>query len=232
MDLDSVGSTEALRNLLAEDEWRRADRFVNESDRRRFVAAHGLARIILGRCVDRPPQSLHFAVASRGKPRLEDQAVPLRFNLSHAGGRALLAISRDREVGVDIERVRAIEVLELATRFFASGERAALCSLPSDQQQAAFFRCWTRKESFIKALGDGLSFPLDGFEVSLAAESAHEGQEPILRACDAAPDELGRWTIAPLVMDPGYAAALTAGGHGWRLVRWNQPVLTGSQPVC
>ena len=232
IELDSVDVTDEQWTLLDEDERRRAERFVHESDRRRFVVAHALTRIILGRCVSRLPQSLRFAVASHGKPTLAEPSGRLRFNLSHAGDLALLAISHDHELGVDIECDRPIEALDLASRFFSPGEYIALSSLPPQQRQEAFFRCWSRKESFIKALGDGLSFPLDGFEVSLADEPTDESGGQILLACQAAPIELERWTIASLPIDRGYTAAVTASGRSWEMVRWQQPESVRGRGSC
>jgi 4'-phosphopantetheinyl transferase len=203
--------------LLDSGERARAERLVFERDRRRFIAAHAWLRVALGRCVDRPPESLQFATGTRGKPRLVHSAIDLRFNLSHAGERALLAITIGLEVGVDIEEERPIDVMDLARRFFSSPESDALEALPRAEQVPAFFRCWTRKEAFIKALGDGFSFPLDGFEVSLAEDPA----PPLLRSCSADPAQLDNWRIVSLPTDPGYAAAVAATAGDWCIVRRN-----------
>jgi 4'-phosphopantetheinyl transferase len=211
-----------MMELLDDVERKRADRFVFEPDRHRFVAAHAWVRIVLGRCLDRAPESLRFTAGARGKPRLADAAVDLRFNLSHAGERALLAVTCGQEVGVDIERHRSIEVGDLARRFFAPSECQALQALGSSEQLSAFFRCWTRKEAFIKALGDGLSCPLDGFAVSVADD---DESPQLLRSCTEVPDALARWRIVSLPMEPGYAAAIAAGAGRWRIVRWNEPAV-------
>lgn len=205
--------------LLDRDERERADRFVFERDRRRFITAHAWLRIVLGRCLDRPPDSLRFTAGPHGKPRLIDAGVDLRFNLSHAAERALLGVTYGQEVGVDIERERAIEVNDLARRFFAPSEWQVLQALDASEQIPAFFRCWTRKEAFIKALGDGLTCPLDGFEVSLAEDDSPQ----LLRSCTARPDALLHWRIVSLSVEPGYAAAIAAGAGDWRIVRWNEP---------
>ena len=212
------GTEAAGFEWLDADEQARACRFVRRVDARHFIAAHAMVRFVLGRCTDAPPASLRFTAGPRGKPSLRDADIDLRFNLSHAGGLAVLAIALGREVGVDIERECPIEVMELAGRFFSSGESRALAALPSDDRLAAFYRCWARKESFIKARGDGLSFPLDGFEVSL-------GRASQLIACSAAPSELQRWTMASLPVDEGYAAALTVDGRGWSPRLWRSPPL-------
>lgn len=208
-------------SLLDAEERGRAARFVFERHGRRFVAAHAWMRAVLGRCLDRPAASLRFAAGSHGKPRLVDPPADIRFNLSHAGERALLAVGLGREIGVDLEEERPIETLEIAQRFFASTEYACLESLPADERHAAFFRCWTRKESFIKAVGEGLSFPLKRFEVSLVREDAPQ----LLLACRAPEQALARWRIVSLPIDRGYAAALTAEAGDWRVHRWQEPPL-------
>jgi 4'-phosphopantetheinyl transferase len=128
----------------------------------------------------------------------------LRFNLSHSGDRALLAVAIGREVGVDVEAQAPVDALALAAHAFSANERAALAATPAEDRLAAFYRGWTRKESFVKALGCGLSFPLREFDVSLEASG-----EPLLRACRRDAGVIGRWSILPIPADPGYCAALT-----------------------
>lgn len=202
--------------LLDREERARAARFVFDRDRRRFVAAHEWLRVVLGLFLRKAPESLRFTTNLRGKPRLVDTAVDLRFNLSHSGERGALAVTLDQEVGIDIEEARPIEVCELADRFFSRLEVEGLRRLPPPEREAAFFRCWTRKESFIKALGDGLSFPLDGFEVSVEDDRSKQ----LLRGCVAAPEALSRWRVVSLSSDPPYVAALTAGPGDWEIVTW------------
>jgi 4'-phosphopantetheinyl transferase len=207
--------------LLDDGERARAGRFVFEPDRRRYISAHAAVRRVLGRCLDRAPESLRFTAEPRGKPRLVDGAADLRFNLSHAGERALLAVTCGLEIGVDIEQERSVDVRDLARRFFAPSEWQSLEALSLPEQVPAFFRCWTRKEAFIKALGDGLACPLDSFEVSVADDDSPQ----LLRGCSAVPDGLSRWRIVSLPVEPGYRAALAASAAGWRIVRWTEPVL-------
>ena len=206
-------------DLLDRQERDRAARFVFERDRRRFVTAHAWMRLALASCLECPPDSLRFCFASRGKPRLVNPSIDVRFNLSHAGELALLAIALAQEVGVDVEEHRPVETTELARRFFSPVEATALKALPTSEQLAAFYRCWTRKEAFIKALGDGLTFPLDGFEVSIA----HDWSPQLLRACPVAPEALSAWRIVALPSDHGYSAALAAGANAWRVVHWRAP---------
>jgi 4'-phosphopantetheinyl transferase len=204
-------------SLLDEDERARAARFVFERDRRRFVAAHAWVRITLAGYLDLDPASLRLATGPHGKPHLVGAPIDLRHNLSHAGDRALLAVALGHEVGVDIECERAIDVPGLSQRFFAPSEAEAIRALPGAEQLQGFLRCWTRKEAFIKARGDGLSFPLRGFEVSLAEAVSPQ----TLIACAADPDALLRWRVAGLPAESGYTAAVAHDIENVRLLQWN-----------
>jgi len=217
--LNSYDDSTDLAPMLDDEERRRMARLVRESDRRRFLVSHALTRLVLGRCLGDSPRLLRFGRGAHGKPRLVDASLDLRFNLSHAGERALLAVAIGRELGVDIEQERRLEVLGIARRYFSPSEYLALVSVPEERRLGAFCRCWTRKESLLKARGDGLAFPLDGFEVSLA-----ETAPQLLVACANAPTELDRWTMASVPVDPGYAGAVTGEGQGWRLTCWDNLV--------
>ncbi|HEX7792925.1 MAG TPA: 4'-phosphopantetheinyl transferase superfamily protein [Vicinamibacterales bacterium] len=204
-------------SLLDEIERTRAARFVFERDRRRFIAAHAWVRITLAGYLDLDPASLRFATGSHGKPYLVDAPIDLRHNLSHAGDRALLAVALGHDVGVDIEGERAIDVPALSRRFFAPAESEAIRELPEAEQLQGFLRCWTRKEAFIKARGDGLAFPLSGFEVSLADAVSPQ----TLTACAADPGALLRWRVAGLAAESGYTAAVAHEIENVRLLQWN-----------
>jgi len=172
---------------------------------------------------------LRFVIGPHGKPRLANAPIDLRFNLSHSSERALLAITIGHEAGVDIERERSIETLDLADRFFSAAESATLRALPPADQVPAFFRCWTRKEAFVKAIGNGLAFPLDGFEVSLANADASQ----LLRSCSADPGVLDRWRILSVPAESGYAAAVATDIEDAHLTSWDAPtwILTDAAPV-
>jgi 4'-phosphopantetheinyl transferase len=202
--------------LLGADERARAARFLQDDHRRAFVAAHAATRIALGRCLDQPPSEIRYALGPRGKPELAGRRRDVRFNLTHAGDRGMLAIALGRAVGIDIERERRMEALDIARRFFSPVEQAALTATARDLRLGAFFRCWTRKESFIKASGDGLSRSLSAFDMSLDEHGAS-----VLLACRDAPGDVARWTTMPLRAEPGYHAALTVEGRGWRLIEWS-----------
>jgi 4'-phosphopantetheinyl transferase len=213
-----------LTALLDRAERARAARWVLERDRTRYVIAHALMRQVLGSSLDVPPSTLQFDVGPHGKPRLREAPFDLRFNLTHSGEQALLAVALGREVGIDIEAERPIDELALARRFFSPAEYAALAAVPD--RRAAFFRCWTRKESFVKARGDGLSFPLDGFDVGLEPQA-----EQLLMACRAAPAELARWTTRAVCVGSGFAAALTAEGRDWRIVQRRVSAMWFREPL-
>lgn len=185
-----------LRAWLSEAERARAERFVFELHRRRFVAARGMLREALAAELRVEPAAVGFEYGPRGKPRLLHSGDPeLGFNVSHAQDRAVFAIARGLELGVDIEAVRdGIDHAAIARRFFSASERAVLLALPESQRAPAFFRIWTRKEAYIKLLGGGLAIPLDSFDVTL---DTHEPVE--LRSLDA---------------PPGFVAALATAARG------------------
>ena len=147
-------------------------------------------------------------------------ASSLRFNLSHSHSLALYAITHQRELGVDLEFIRP-EVVEepIAERFFAAAEVAVLRGLPASLQPEAFFNCWTRKEAYIKARGEGLTLPLDAFEVSLAPE-----EPAALLSVDSDPAEASRWSLQALAPGPGYVAAIAVEGRDWQLRCWEWPL--------
>lgn len=213
--LASAEEVEPLWGLLSGDERQRAQRFRFERDRRRFVVGRGLLRILLARYLRCPPHAVRLSYSAHGKPAVVEPATLLAFNLAHSHELALYAFAWGRRVGVDVERMRSdLADEQIAQRFFAPGEVAALRCVPPHERTAAFFRCWTRKEAFVKARGEGLSLPLDQFEVSLDPDQA-------TLLCTAPPEEALRWRLQPLFPDPAYAAALAVEGDGWQLRCWH-----------
>lgn len=199
-------------SLLSAAEQARASRLVRELHRQRFVVAHGALRTIVSGYVDEPPEALEFESAEHGKPSLRrGGGVPaIEFNLSHSDEFALVAVTRARPVGVDLERWSSdVEHLELAERFFSPGERAALRALARapEQIQAGFFAAWTRKEAYLKATGHGISRGLQHFDVALAPD---EPARLLADRLDA--DATERWSMAALDPAPGYSAALVVRG--------------------
>lgn len=205
------------RALLSADEEARAERFRFDVHRRRFVVARGVLRTLLGRYLEADPRRVEIGYASHGKPFLAGRfaAEGLRFNVSHAEEVALYAFCRGREVGVDVEFVHPMDDAEsIAGRFFSAAENASFRSLPAELREEAFFACWTRKEAYVKGVGEGLSLPLHAFDVSLVpGEPAR-----LLGAVD--PEQARRWTLRELDPAPGYVAALVAEGSGWELACW------------
>jgi 4'-phosphopantetheinyl transferase len=200
------GRAAACSQLLSPDEHVRADRFRFDRDRRRFVICRGLLRTVLGRQLNTPPEDVEFTYGPYGKPAV---AGDLTFNVSHSADYALFAVAKDRQLGVDIERVHEVPDLDrLAESAFSEAERATLAMLPASERVAAFFNGWTRKEAYIKALGEGFTRPLDAFDVTLApTESAR-----LLRVLDE-PAEPARWSFWSLTPVEGYAAAICVEGH-------------------
>lgn len=213
--------TQRLEQPLSLDEREKAERFYFQKDRKRFIVTRGLLRMILSLYLEIEPGQLRFDYDIYGKPTLarESGEAGLCFNLSHSHGIALYAVTRNREIGVDIERVRAdVEIQQIAERFFSPQEYETLCALPSNMQAEAFFACWTRKEAYIKARGEGLAFPLNQFDVSLAP-----GEPAALLSTKGDPQEASRWSLHELDPGPGYVAALAVEGYGWRLKCWQWP---------
>lgn len=210
VDLHPGAPGSSLASGLDACEQARAARFVDDRHRRRFITAHVALRQVLGACIGMPPSELRFAAGPQGKPSLID-AGPWQFNLSHSDDLALIAVTRGRELGVDVERHRSgVAIHDLAQRFFAPAEAAALAALPVDRQEAAFFTCWSRKEAVVKALGTGLHTPLDCFTVEVdPARAARVLQQPA---------EWPAWQLTHLDLLPGWSGAVAVAGGGWSLM--------------
>ncbi len=196
-----------LQNLLSVEERTRAALFAFATDRRRFVVAHGCLRQILGRYLGADPACLVIAKGTLGKPVLASPPTVLCFSLSHSGDTALVAVAWDREVGVDLEAVRPLgDVIGLAASCFSAAEKRTLGALPEEVRLDCFFDGWTRKEAFVKLLGEGLSRPLDTFDVTLApGEPAR-----LLRVAGA---RAGDWSLRAIEVGSGYRGALAIEGH-------------------
>jgi 4'-phosphopantetheinyl transferase len=204
-----------LAACLSGDEQDAARRFRFERDRQNFTVQRALLRQVLGDYLGLEPSAVRFAVNTYGKPQIPHDLNrgDLRFSYSHSADWALLGVTRGRELGVDVEQRRPMsDAGQMASSFFAASEVAALEKLPPAEMEAAFFACWTRKEAFLKALGQGLSFPLNAFAVSL--------DEPArlleLRGAPPAPDA---WVLRSLDFGAGFAAALAMAGPDAE-VRW------------
>ena len=215
LDLPAASLHEAYA-VLSPDEVERARRFKFERHRGRFVAARAFLRRTLAQYLSVSPRELAFVYGPFGKPGLSARwaGERLEFNLSHSGDLAILAITRGPAVGVDVEQILHVRDLQsIAARFFSAHEIAALNAVPPETRDFAFYRCWTRKEAFLKALGSGLAHPLDSFDVSLDETSPR-----VLSIRDGS-ESPSDWTLHHLCPRPGYVGTLAVRGDDVR-VAW------------
>ena len=214
-----LSSSSKLYELLDSDEKAKADRFHFTEDSNKFIISHAVTRLILSGYAHEPSAELRFAVNEFGKPALLDSQ--LHFNLSHSGNFALIAVTPITSVGVDIEKVVAARAkLDLATRFFSNTEVIHLKTLEEEHFVQGFFNAWTRKEAYIKALGVGLSIPLDSFSVSVKP-----GEETKLlqdKNEERTPEE---WTLVDLHINENHAGALAIKAKHFelKLLDWSGP---------
>jgi 4'-phosphopantetheinyl transferase len=210
LDRSSEEHLASFAFALSDDERRRAERFRIGDLRRRFVVGRLTLKAVLGHYLGCLWDKVEFSYGTHGKPRLAEAfaAVGLEFNLAHSYELALVALTKRRAVGVDVEAIRPMRDAErIIQRFFSPREQAEFLALPETERLAAFFRGWTRKEAFLKATGTGLATELDAFDVTLGPD------EPaaLLRVGDD-PSEAARWSLHDLDAGPGFAAALAVSG--------------------
>lgn len=199
---------DGFERLLSSDEAERAARFRFAPDRRSFVTTRGILRTLIGARLGIEPETVAFGYGSAGKPEVEG----LSFNASHAGDLALVALGSGR-IGVDVESMRAdVEMRVLARRFFTRAENEALDRLSGDALLHGFYGCWTCKEAFVKALGEGLSFELDRVEVAV------HPAPPGIVSIDGDQGAAATWTLRVVDAGPGYAAAVVADSPGAEVV--------------
>jgi 4'-phosphopantetheinyl transferase len=220
-----------LYATLSPDERDRSARFRFERDRRSFIVAHGVLRDLLGRYLQTEPRRIRYAYNAFGKPDLAPEfGGRLRFSLSHSAGLALIAIAADAEVGVDLECIAVqSDFTDIARRFFSAAEVDYLSALPSHLRNKAFFSCWTKKEAYLKAGGEGLSIPLDSFSVPLTSHS--QAPEDFYVASNAI-GPARHWSLYSLEPAPGYVGALAIEGTGWRLRQCSASSAEPRQSVC
>lgn len=202
--LTCIGESERFARYLSTSERERAARFHFQADYDRYVAARACLRLQLSAFLDCDPKSLLIQYTAHGKPFIEKSDV--EFNLSHSGDWVLFAFSRAAPVGIDIEHMRPMrDMRDVASQNFSATEYARWEAMPERDRRLAFYQCWTRKESFIKAIGEGLSCPLDSFEVAFG--SARPARLISIGGDNAS---AASWGMADLPEFPGYAAAVTA----------------------
>lgn len=220
IELDSVADNEQRwRGLLSGDEMERAKRFRFVRDRMRFTATRAILRSILAEHLRCRPEEVMFQYRAQGKPALADRHTEsdIEFNVSHSGGAALVALSRGIALGVDIEEIRPnIEIEKLAARFFSVAEWENLTRYGSSERNEAFFRCWTRKEAYLKAKGAGLSLSLKEFDVSLASNC-----DDCLLATRPDAAECSAWRLCNVSVGHGFVAAVCGQGRSWNLKAWD-----------
>lgn len=214
----SASEMQVLAQFLSTDEQARAERYCFEKARHQFVVSRGLLRYILGRYLDIQPARLQFCYGNRGKPTLASgfDGNTIKFNLSHSQGMVLYALTYNSPIGIDLEYISPFpDVEQIIERFFSFKERSVFRTLPPSLKDIAFFYGWTRKEAYLKAVGQGLAQPLHQIEVSLTP-----GEPACLISISDDPEEAARWSIYSFQPGPDYAAAIVTEGHEWHLKYW------------
>ena len=209
----------ALRALLSAEERARADRFLVEEPRVIFTLARGTLRQILGGYLGVAPTEVEFETGEHGRPFVvAPEPAGLDFNVSHSGRVILIAVARHRPIGADVEVIRTdFDHEKLANRYFSKPEGERLATESNAERDRSFFRCWTRKEAYLKLKGAGLTFPLDKFQVTLLA-----GEEPALVHTEIEEDDPSRFVIEDVDVDPSTMAAVMTSTprptlRGWEL---------------
>ena len=203
----------SLAPLLSDEERDRAARFVFDRDRHQFIAVRGWLRRLLGEYLNRSPRSIRFGVGPQGKPMLADADHDLHFNVSHSGDVGILAFCPGREIGIDVQRADSrVEIDDLAEHCFSTTELRSLRLLPTGARPDRFFQLWTAKEAYIKAIGGGLSIPLQDFSVDVCDET-----ELWTVATSARADAATTLSVRRIAVPFGYAGAIAAVGRDWQV---------------
>jgi len=207
---------EECHSLLSDEETARADRLFHEEHRRKYTLSHGVLRALLGNYLSVSPASIQYKFGHARKPFLADCQATLQFNVSDSGDLALIGFAQSCDLGVDVEFVKRMADMEaVARRFFSPEERSELQSLDEPERTTAFFRCWTRKEAYLKALGDGLAAPLDSFQVTLRPD-----EEPRLVQTELAGGNTRNWHLHHLAPALDYLGAVAYTGQPRRIREW------------
>jgi len=210
--------SEELAEWLSPDERAHARRLRSEESRSHYINSRGLLRVLIGGYLGMEPSGVQFSIGPHGKPDVGSAggASLLQFNLSHSEGLVLFAFASRWRVGIDVERIHPISDLDaIIERFFSHREAAQMRALPKERKMDAFFAAWTRKEAYLKAIGDGLTRPLQAVEVSVMP-----GEPAQLLCVHGNHKETERWRIAELRPAADYTAALVVEAPEWDLVLW------------
>jgi 4'-phosphopantetheinyl transferase len=221
--LDQTGSSvNDFASILSKEEYNRANSYISETIRRRYIVSHGFLRIILGSYFSREPQEVHIRYACFGKPYLTDHLDQeiIQFSMSHSEEQALFAFAQKNRVGIDLEQIRELPNMEqIVKRYFSARENAEFLQLLPQHRLIGFFNGWTRKEAFVKAIGRGMTFPLRKIEVTLSPNIRAE-----LLNAEGYPELLLSWSLYHLEPAPGYLAALAVEGQNFEI----KPYYAGS----
>jgi len=210
-DVDTIDRRQRSNAALSAEERGRLERFLLDRNRREFLLAHGLLRHALSQHAPAvAPSEWRFASGPHGRPEIAGPpaAPPLRFNLTHTDGLVACVVTASGEVGVDAEAIdRPVQPAEIATRFFAPAEVAALRAQPEERQREYFFRCWTLKEAYLKACGSGFSLPLDRFSMAI------DGLGPRIHFGPEIDDRPDRWRFFERQPSPRHTLAIAVGAE-------------------
>jgi len=205
--VENIDLLDSFLNHLSDDEVSRANKFRFEKDRSVYITAKYLLRTLLGQLLLVDPKKIVFEYSEFDKP-FYSNTQKLEFNVSHSGNQIIIGLAKGLTIGVDIEKVKSdFDVIDLAENFFSKEEIKALSQTEESEKFQAFYRCWTRKESFIKAVGEGLSYPLDSFAVTM---NDHENAKFI--KIDNTQEAKRNWHLHSFIPAVGYIAAITTDG--------------------
>lgn len=217
IDLDSSAIVNSPKQApLSEDEIGRAARFRFERDRKHFAEARIALRKILARYIPIQAHEIEFDYHQNGKPEISESqnCNCIRFNVSHSGRFAIIGVTLKREIGVDIEKYRKMEFLEIARRYFSEREYGELQAIPAPDLQRYFFSCWTRKEALLKGLGEGIANLLDQVSVTLGSGPAE------ITGFRGNPGASQQWCLMDMNVDPDYAGAIAFEGKFAHIRHW------------
>lgn len=200
--IGGIPDDDTARAVLSDDELARASRFVHDLHRNRYVAGRLALRELLGRYLDLPPSDVCFGYSEYGKPDLPEER--LRFNVAHSDDLAVIGLTEHDRLGVDVERIRELgDIDRIARSVFSDRELDVIRALSGSSKTQAFFNCWTRKEAFVKAVGEGLSYPLDAFDVTL-----RPGDEARLLELEGSTARAAAWSLFEVAPMNGWVGAV------------------------